>query len=116
MPVLKLGNDDPVQVRMDDEDRAIRTKLTGPVVTTVGIPDDQDDEGNLSPLWDINEAFMTVTHPTQGVWSFHSDATPAWVSCPEWPELEQRLAGYYGAERGIQPGYGEDETVVEEDQ
>lgn len=46
--------------------------------------------------WARDESFRSITHPG-GWWSQHSAGPPAWVECPDWPELEAVLRLWYGA-------------------
>jgi hypothetical protein len=114
MAILRFGNVAPVEVQRNPDDTETRTPLDGPCITSVGLPDDQDAEGNVFPLWSVEEALTTLTHPVRGIVRMHSDASPAWVDCPEWPELEARVAGFYAAERGLQLGFGIDEEITGE--
>lgn len=88
MPHVAFGNISPISKPVDDETGVASIVKHDHITRTT-------TEVNVPAEWEMSEAFTTLTHPN-GIWGNHSDAPPAWVECPDWPELEAALRGYYG--------------------
>ena len=83
--VIYLGNRKAVQLTGDGERMAVPGKQCTTVI--------------LRPDASVMEAAQEITHP-QGVWTAHSDGTPAWVavSGPLADTLGPLLAAHYKCE------------------
>lgn len=93
MPLVRLGNTAVREVIGADPDGTpIHRRYSGQATCTITLPD--DDNG-----WTHDERVRTVTH-TDGHWTAHSSQPPAWVECPEDPDLETVLAEHFGCPVG----------------
>lgn len=93
MPLIEFGLTNALDARKDENDQVTRTPLEGaPRVLECQVPDD----------WNLGETFRTITDPG-GIMAAHSSGVPAWVSCPDKPNLEALLAEHYGCAAG-KPG------------
>lgn len=85
--IVYLGNREAVEVLTDTESgEKTRIPLDGKRCTSI----------QLAPGLPLLEAAHDITH-SQGVWTGHSDGTPAWVASTN-SALAQVLAAHWGCE------------------
>jgi hypothetical protein len=84
VPSIALGNVSVISMVTDPE-TGLRTRYRAnhidQSITHMAIP----------PTWNLLETLTAVTN----LWNSESDAPPAWLSCPEDPELESILQKHF---------------------
>lgn len=105
MPVVRLGN---VAVRevigADPDGTPIHRRYSGQSTCTVLLPADEEN-------WTHDERVRTVVHE-DGHWRAVSAAPPAWVECPDDPDLEAVFAAHWGCPVGRPDGWVDQVSAV----
>lgn len=122
--VLRFGNDHPMHMH-DGEETRRRADHLSQAVTSVAFPTvdpEHPDNGPLDPdhveralstrneemLWMIGKSltpakrkYAIAIHQMNDIIAVHANGVlPAWISCPDDPDLEKALADYYECPRG----------------
>lgn len=94
---VEFGNDHAIQTIRDENDHEVTVPYPGQHVTTMEIPDDMS----------INEAFITLTHPTKGALSKHieSGGKPVWIESDS-PLMLALLQDHYGVTKSKPKSWG----------